>query len=124
MDKEKVPLPNVIYDRLPNRQAENYKPIVRAKRKLEQDYCIPWFNPGFSINGKFINFLRKTNQLNPYYQTEAFQHFEQVERFLGTYKSVYMKPIHGALVEIFIKYFILKQRIATTVVIAKMKKIN
>lgn len=31
MDKEKVPLPNVIYDRLPNRQAENYKPIVRAK---------------------------------------------------------------------------------------------
>lgn len=31
MDKEKSPLPNVIYDRLPNRQAENYKPIVRAK---------------------------------------------------------------------------------------------
>ena len=56
--------------------------------------------------------------------TEAFQHFEQVERFLGTYKSVYMKPIHGALVEIFIKYFILKQKIATTVVIAKMKKTN
>lgn len=57
MDKEKVPLPNVIYDRLPNRKAENYKPIVRAKRKLEHDYAIPWFNPGFLINGKYINFL-------------------------------------------------------------------
>ena len=28
--------------------------------------------------------------------TETFQHFEQVERFLGTYKSIYMKPIHGS----------------------------
>ncbi|EAO54059.1 hypothetical protein bthur0014_7550 [Bacillus thuringiensis IBL 4222] len=95
--KKKVPLPNVIYDRLPNRQAENYKPIVRAKRKLEQDYSIPWFNPGFFNKWEVHQLLMKDESIRPLLpNTEAFQHFEQVERFLGTYKSVYMKPIHGS----------------------------
>ncbi|MGQ0514280.1 hypothetical protein ACT453_15200, partial [Bacillus sp. D-CC] len=39
--KKKVPLPNVIYDRLPNRKAENYKPIVRAKRNTLQLFRLP-----------------------------------------------------------------------------------
>lgn len=95
--KKKVPLPNVIYDRLPNRQAENYKPIVRAKRKLEHDYSIPWFNPGFFNKWEVHQLLMKDESIRSLLpNTEAFQHFEQVERFLGTYKSVYMKPIHGS----------------------------
>lgn len=95
--KKKVPLPNVIYDRLPNRKAENYKPIVRAKRKLEHDYAIPWFNPGFFNKWEVHQLLMKDESIMPLLpSTETFQHFEQVERFLGTYKSIYMKPIHGS----------------------------
>ncbi|MGG0153526.1 YheC/YheD family protein [Bacillus mycoides] len=95
--KNKVPLPNVIYDRLPNRQAENYKPIVRAKKRLESDYAIPWFNPGFFNKWEVHQLLMKEDSIKTFLpNTEVFQHFEQVERFLGTYKSVYMKPIHGS----------------------------
>ncbi len=68
------------------------------KRKLEQDYCIPWFNPGFFNKWEVHQLLTKDESIKPLLpNTEAFQHFEQVERFLGTYKSVYMKPIHREL---------------------------
>lgn len=95
--KNKVPLPNVIYDRLPNRQSENYKPIVRAKKRLESDYAIPWFNPGFFNKWEVHQLLIKEDSIKQFLpKTEAFQHFEQVERLLGTYKYIYMKPIHGS----------------------------
>ena len=93
-----IPFPNVIYDRLPNRQAETYKPIARAKKRLQVEYAIPWFNPGFfnkwDIHQLLIN-EKSISSLLP--KTEAFQHFEQVERFLSSYKHVYMKPTHGSL---------------------------
>ncbi|HEK9101712.1 YheC/YheD family protein [Bacillus pfraonensis] len=93
----KVPFPNVIYDRLPNRQAESYKPIIRAKKQLQTKYAIPWFNPGFfnkwNIHELLIN-EKTVASLLP--QTETFQHFEQVEHFLSSYKHVYMKSVHGS----------------------------
>ncbi|MEN1937023.1 YheC/YheD family protein [Paenibacillus sp. 102] len=93
----KVPFPNVIYDRLPNRDAELYKPIIRAKKRLQTKYGIPWFNPGFfnkwNIHQLLIN-EKTVASLLP--QTETFQHFEQVEHFLSSYKHVYMKPVHGS----------------------------
>ncbi len=93
----KVPFPNVIYDRLPNRQAETYKPIIRAKKRLQTKYAIPWFNPGFfnkwNIHQLLIN-EETVASLLP--QTESFQHFEQIEHFLSSYKHVYMKPVHGS----------------------------
>ena len=93
----KVPFPNVIYDRLPNRQAENYKPISRAKKRLQTKYAIPWFNPGFFNKWNIHQLLiheETVAALLP--QTEAFQHFEQIEQFLSSYKHVYLKPIHGS----------------------------
>ncbi len=93
----KVPFPNVIYDRLPNRQAEMYKPIVRAKKQLQTKYAIPWFNPGFFDKWNIHQILmdkKPVASLLP--QTETFRHFEQVEHFLSSYKHVYMKPVHGS----------------------------
>lgn len=92
-----VPFPNVIYDRLPNRQAETYRPIIRAKKRLQTKYAIPWFNPGFfnkwNIHEILIN-EETVASLLP--QTEAFRNFEQLEHFLSSYKHVYMKPVHGS----------------------------
>lgn len=93
-----VPFPNVIYDRLPNRQAELYKPISRIKKRLQTEYTIPWFNPGFFNKWDIHQLLaneKTVSSLLP--KTEMFRHFEQVERFLSKYKHVYMKPIHGSL---------------------------
>ncbi|KFN04620.1 YheC/YheD family protein [Bacillus clarus] len=95
--RNKVPLPNVIYDRLPNREAENYKPIVRAKKRLQGDYAIPWFNPGFFNKWEIHQLLVKEDSIASLLpKTEAFQHFEQVEQLLAHYKHIYMKPIHGS----------------------------
>ncbi|KEK24308.1 YheC/YheD family endospore coat-associated protein [Bacillus gaemokensis] len=92
-----VPFPNVIYDRLPSRKSELHKPIARVKKRLQTKYAIPWFNPGFfnkwEIHQHLIN-EETVSSLLP--KTEAFQHFEQVERFLSSYKHVYIKPIHGS----------------------------
>ncbi|MDP4172178.1 MAG: YheC/YheD family protein, partial [Bacillota bacterium] len=42
-----VPFPNVIYDRLPNRKTENNSTLKKVKERLQKDYLIPWYNPGF-----------------------------------------------------------------------------
>ncbi|EEM12474.1 hypothetical protein bmyco0003_7540 [Bacillus pseudomycoides] len=94
----KVPFPNVIYDRLPNREAELYKPILRTKKRLQTKYTIPWFNPGFFNKWNIHQLLtneKTVASLLP--QTETFQHFEQVENFLSSYKHIYMKPVDGSL---------------------------
>ena len=49
-----VPLPNVIYNKLPNRTIENLPVMKELKTTLMENYAIPWFNPGFSVNLKFI----------------------------------------------------------------------
>ncbi len=92
-----IPFPNVIYDRLPNRQAEVYKPIVRAKKQLQSKYAIPWFNPGFFNKWKIHQLLINEKTVAPLLpRTETFQHFEQIEHFLSSYKHIYMKPAHGS----------------------------
>lgn len=67
----------------------------------------------------------KEDSIKPFLpNTEVFQHFEQVERLLGTYKYIYMNQYTVASEEIFIKYSILKLIIATIVVTVKMNKTN
>lgn len=53
--KKQMPLPSVIYDRLPSRKTAQSAFIQETKRKLTQDYDIPWFNPHFLTNGIFMN---------------------------------------------------------------------
>ncbi|EMA6344140.1 YheC/YheD family protein [Bacillus cytotoxicus] len=96
-EQHTIPFPNVIYDRLPNRKAESYKPIARAKKRLQTKYTIPWFNPGFFDKWDIHKLLIKEENIASFLpRTEAFQHFEQVERLLSTYKYVYLKPMHGS----------------------------
>lgn len=92
-----VPFPNVIYDRLPNRKAERYRPIAQIKKKLQTEFSIPLFNPGFfnKWNVYCLLQLDKTAAtLLP--ETEQFESFEQVEKFLSRHEHVYMKPMHGS----------------------------
>ena len=42
-----IPFPNVIYDRLPNRKSERNPKLIKVKERLQKDYLIPWYNPGF-----------------------------------------------------------------------------
>lgn len=93
-----VPLPNVIYDRLPNRKTENYRTIKRIKERLQSQYGIPWFNPGFFNKWHIHQQLRKRQSVKKYLpETELFTSFHQVEYLLGKYQHVYMKPMNGSL---------------------------
>lgn len=92
-----VPFPNVIYNRLPNRKAERYRPIVRIQKRLETEFSIPLFNPGFFNKWNVYRMLvldKIAATLLP--ETERFESFGQIERFLSCHDHVYMKPIHGS----------------------------
>jgi hypothetical protein len=93
-----VPFPNVVYDRLPNRKTENHRAISRVKTRLQNEYLIPWFNPGFFNKWDIYKSLHRDAAASLYLpETHLFTGFEQVERLLSKYGHLYMKPINGSL---------------------------
>ncbi|MFD0829194.1 YheC/YheD family endospore coat-associated protein [Neobacillus sp. M.A.Huq-85] len=93
-----VPFPNVIYDRLPNRKSERNPKLIKVKERLQKDYLIPWYNPGFfnkldvyerlQQDGLAANFLP---------ETIPFTSFSLIETMLAKYGHVYIKPKNGSL---------------------------
>ncbi|OXS55198.1 YheC/D-like protein [Bacillus sp. V-88] len=97
-ETEEIPFPNVIYDRLPNRQSEKRKTYQGLKERLEREYGIPWYNPGFF--NKLDLFERLENDLTVQHflpETRPFQSFEEMERMLSSYNHIYLKPKNGSL---------------------------
>jgi hypothetical protein len=94
--KHKVPFPNVIYDRLPNRELEKDNTLLKVKEKLQKDYDIPWFNPTFFNKWDTYQSLGKLESrwLLP---TRLFSTPSDLKVMLSSYGHVYVKPIHGSL---------------------------
>lgn len=91
------PLPNIIYDRIPNRKTEKHRIIQRVKKRLQDDYSIPWFNPGFFNKWDIFQLLRQQAETAFYLpETYLFPTYDQIEYMLAKYKSVYLKPINGS----------------------------
>ncbi|WAA08732.1 YheC/YheD family protein [Fervidibacillus albus] len=93
-----VPLPNVIYDRLPNRKVEQLRKIREAKIKLSEEYVIPFYNPGFfskmDVYQKLLQYP-KTEQYLP--KTVLFQTESDLKKMLEEFEFVYVKPNEGSL---------------------------
>ncbi|MFE8700200.1 YheC/YheD family protein [Cytobacillus sp. FJAT-54145] len=93
-----VPFPNVIYDRLPNRRSEKKAELNKIKQRLQSEYLIPWYNPGFfnklDINDRLLQDARIAIHLP---ETHQFSSFSMIERMLSQYGHVYIKPINGSL---------------------------
>ncbi|WAA12996.1 YheC/YheD family protein [Fervidibacillus halotolerans] len=93
-----VPLPNIIYDRLPNREVEKLKKIKEAKGKLTQEYVIPSFNPGFFNKIEIYKKLTQNTKTKTYIpKTIPFQKEKDVKMMLDEFQCVYMKPNEGSL---------------------------
>lgn len=94
----KVPLPNVVYDRLPNRKVENLDTSKSVKDRLEKEYDIPWFNPGFfhkwDIHERLMKDSEAKNHLPESYYLPSY---EQIEQLLESYHHLYIKPANGSL---------------------------
>ncbi len=93
-----VPLPNVIYDRLPNRKVEQLEVSIQVKNRLQKDYDIPWFNPGFFNKWEIHEMLINDQEVNIHLPKSYFQpQASEIEYLLETYKEVYVKPANGSL---------------------------
>jgi hypothetical protein len=93
-----VPFPNVIYDRLPNRKSESTQGSREVKEKLEKEYLIPWYNPGFFSKLDVYEHLYQDDKVAEYLpETSPFISYHQVEQMLSRYGHVYVKPINGSL---------------------------
>lgn len=97
-ERQLFPLPNVIYNRIPNRTLENREDIKDNLSMLKKKYGARFFNPCFLDKWKthaILNsnrhsraFLPKTNRLN-----SPIVIAEMLERF----RSVYLKPCANSL---------------------------
>ncbi|MCA1030854.1 YheC/YheD family protein [Bacillus timonensis] len=96
--KIEVPFPNVVYDRLPNRKTANHRAFIKIKKRLSEEYLIPWFNPGF-FNKWEIHKLLQKDTLVAAYLPETYEQpsIERIERMLSKYNHVFLKPANGSL---------------------------
>lgn len=93
-----VPFPDVIYDRLPNRRTERLSRFALTKRKLQDDYLIPWFNPGFFDKWEIHELLQTDDRALPYLpETYSSPSPRTIESMLETHSHVYLKPAKGSL---------------------------
>ncbi|MDP4083955.1 MAG: YheC/YheD family protein [Bacillota bacterium] len=93
-----VPFPNVIYDRLPNRKSERNPLLKNVKDRLQKDYLIPWYNPGFFNKLEITEKLQQEGTVEKYLpETHPFTSFSSIETMLAEYGHVYVKPINGSL---------------------------
>ncbi|UTR09211.1 YheC/YheD family protein [Evansella sp. LMS18] len=96
--KIKVPLPNVVYDRLPNRKTEEHPLYAETRDRLQNEYSIPWFNPGFFDKWTVYNQLSgypMVSSLMP--RTISAPSAAEVKEFIEKYKHIYIKPKNGSL---------------------------
>lgn len=97
-EKIEVPFPNVIYDRLPNRKVENLEQIQNMKKRLEQEYLIPWYNPGFFDKLHIYNKLKISERTSIFLpKTVPFESVKHLQKMLDEFSSVYIKSKSGSL---------------------------
>ena len=93
-----VPFPHVIYDRLPNRKSERNPKLAEVRERLQKDYLIPWYNPGFFSKLDVYERLQQDNSVAIYLpETHPFTSFSLIEDMLSKYGHIYLKPINGSL---------------------------
>ncbi|WHY87654.1 YheC/YheD family protein [Neobacillus novalis] len=93
-----VPFPNVIYDRLPNRKSESNPKLMKVRHRLQKEYLIPWYNPGFFNKLDIYDLLLEDASVTAYLpDTQPFTSFSTMETMLAKYGHIFIKPRNGSL---------------------------
>lgn len=93
--KQVVPLPQVVYNRVPSRVVEAH-PLVRLTKERLRRSGAALFNPGFFDKWANQRILFHHSPIREHLpETEAFRGQDQLERLLGRFGSVYCKPRTG-----------------------------
>ncbi|KYG31083.1 YheC/YheD family endospore coat-associated protein [Priestia endophytica] len=93
--KIKVPLPDVVYNRISSRKYEQKKKVQRLFKTLKK-YNIPFFNKAFFSKEDMHDILNSHPFLKRHIPpTLFFTSKHEAQHFLKTHKKIYVKPIHG-----------------------------
>ncbi len=93
----RLPLPDVVYDRVSTRTDEELAPVAEARRRLQELLPGRYFNPGFLDKQAVHEMLSRDPVLAAHLPaTESFTP-EVLERMLRRYRRVYLKPVGGSL---------------------------
>ncbi|WP_175988194.1 YheC/YheD family protein [Bacillus sp. Marseille-Q1617] len=86
------PLPNVIYNRIPSREAEQQGDYIKLKEFIKT-YNIPYFNPHFFNKWEVHQILSQCGQVRDYLPpTSLVENEESFTVFLEQHKRIYVKP--------------------------------
>ncbi|MGG3560246.1 YheC/YheD family protein [Neobacillus rhizosphaerae] len=91
----KLPLPNVIYNRIHSRRLEKQKYYLEFRQRLEQ-LMIPLFNDRFLSKWEIYEHVREENQLTPFIPETKIFSKDHLKEFVKKYKTIFLKPIHGS----------------------------
>lgn len=91
----KLPLPDVIYNRVHSRRLEQIELFTSFRSFLEQKK-IPLFNDRFLSKWEIHQYLIQENELHPFLpETCIFSH-ESLYDLINKYNVVFIKPAHGS----------------------------
>jgi glutathione synthase/RimK-type ligase-like ATP-grasp enzyme len=86
------PIPNVIYNRIPSREAEQNKEYVKLKQFITT-FDIPYFNPHFFSKWEVHQILSQSGELRGYLPSTALiENQDRFVKFLERHKKIYVKP--------------------------------
>ncbi|MEW4285478.1 YheC/YheD family protein [Priestia koreensis] len=93
-----IPFPHVVYDRLPNRRVEQYETFKQVKERLQKEYLIPWFNPGFFNKWSIYQLLQQEQSVQTYLpETRYAPSFDEIRDMIHRHQTVFLKPVNGSL---------------------------
>ena len=95
--RKTVPLPDVVYNRLPSRKAETTQSINQLRERFIRKK-IPFFNWGFFNKSDIYRLLENDTTVNKYVpESYMGPTSEQVKEMLEKHQFVYYKPSGGSL---------------------------
>jgi hypothetical protein len=93
--KVTLPLPSVVYNRVPDREAEAKPAVVRLKKHFA-DLGIPLFNPHFFDKHQLHDWVRSSPDTEGFVpRTGLVTDSLQLQRWLQQHPLLYVKPVDG-----------------------------
>jgi hypothetical protein len=94
-NKSKLPIPDVIYNRIHSRRLEA-SPVFQQFRKQLQVDQIPMFNNRFLSKWEVYDVLMTEEHLQPYIPVTKLYTKKSLEEMLSEHSILFLKPIHGS----------------------------
>jgi len=94
--KERLPLPHVLYNRIPNRASEEQKHVKIALAQLSNMRNLTLYNPHFFNKQQLYAALQRDSGVLPYLPcTVPLSSKNILYEMLSSYPFVYIKPVNG-----------------------------